>query len=68
MLVAFHSLNDEMACFFLKDLRRNHLPKHSSMKILHLIHSLGNSGAITFIADTLLALQETGKIGDYILE
>ena len=37
------------------------------MKILHLIHSLGNSGAITFTADTLLALQERGKVEQFVL-
>ena len=37
------------------------------MRILHLIHSLGNSGAITFTADTLLALQESGKVEQFVL-
>ncbi len=37
------------------------------MRILHLIHSLGNSGAITFTADTLLALQESGKMEQFVL-
>ena len=37
------------------------------MRILHLIHSLGNSGAITFTADTLLALQKTGKVEQFVL-
>ena len=37
------------------------------MKILHLIHSLGNSGAITFTADALLALQESGKAEQFVL-
>ena len=37
------------------------------MKILHLIHSLGNSGAITFTADTLLALQESSNVEQFIL-
>ena len=40
---------------------------YSRMRILHLIHSLGNSGAITFTADTLLALQETGKVEQFVL-
>ena len=37
------------------------------MRILHLIHSTGNSGAITFTADTVLALQESGSVEQSVL-
>ena len=37
------------------------------MRILHLIHSIGNSGAITFAADALLALQESGAVEQFVL-
>ena len=37
------------------------------MRILHLIHSTGNSGAITFAADAVLALQESGSVEQSVL-